>query len=285
MDIQKLQQQFHINAQDIALVQQYAEQVRKELPEIVLPTAHAILTAVGGNAQPSQAEIAAMQQQSIKTWELFLRADFSDTYLENRNQTGMNLSQRGITPMSYFALTSMTMESFNEAFKRVGCYTADFLVSFIKLFRLDAALMLESYTNITQRILQEQNMSMSTPVAELWEGILFLPLVGIIDSKRAQEVMSTMLKKISESQSKVFILDISGVAIIDTSVANHLIKVTKATKLMGCECIISGISPAVAQTMVELGIQIEEVNTTGSMKDALQEAMQLVNVKIMKNGV
>jgi rsbT co-antagonist protein RsbR len=105
-------------------------------------------------------------------------------------------------------------------------------------------------------------------------------LVGIIDSKRAQDVMTTMLERISSSQSKVFILDISGVAVVDTAVANYLIKMTKAAKLMGCLCIISGIAGSVAQTIVELGINIDEIQTTGSMQDALKTALKITGTNI-----
>lgn len=142
-----------------------------------------------------------------------------------------------------------------------------------------------SYNEIVNDTIKEQNdalMEMSTPVTQLWNGILFLPLVGIIDSKRAQDVMTAMLDKISETQAKVFILDISGIGVLDTAVANYLIKITKATRLMGSVCIISGISGAVAQTIVELGIQIDEVETTGSMQDAVDKAFRLTGAEVVK---
>lgn len=125
-------------------------------------------------------------------------------------------------------------------------------------------------------------LEMSTPITQLWDGILLLPLVGIITPHRAETVMTLVLKKIAETQARVFILDISGVAVVDTAVANHFVKLAKATQLMGCSCTISGISPAVAQTIVGLGIQIEEINTVGSMRDALQRALQFTGVKMVR---
>jgi PAS domain S-box-containing protein len=127
-----------------------------------------------------------------------------------------------------------------------------------------------------ERILQE----LSAPITQLWGDILLLPLVGGMNTKRAQSILSAALHRISTSQSKVFILDIAGVALVDTAVANHFIKLAKATKLMGCACIISGISPQVAQTMVELGIQIDEINTTSNLQSALQQALQLTGLRI-----
>jgi len=114
-----------------------------------------------------------------------------------------------------------------------------------------------------------------TPVSVLWEGILVVVIVGVLDSKRTQETMETILEKVSETQSKTIIMDILGVPAVDTAVANHLIKITKATKLMGCECIISGISPVVAQALVNLGVELSDITTHSNLRDALQYAFEV----------
>lgn len=119
-----------------------------------------------------------------------------------------------------------------------------------------------------------------TPVSILWQNILLLPLFGTIDSRRAQEIMETMLEKIVETEAKTIILDILGVAMVDTAVANHLIKITKATRLMGCECVVSGISPVVAQTLIQLGVDLSEVVTKASLKDALEMAFENVGLEV-----
>lgn len=131
--------------------------------------------------------------------------------------------------------------------------------------------------------LREQNQTirlMSTPTIKLWEGVLVLPVVGVIDSMRAQNMMETMLNRIVETYSKVIILDIQGVAAVDTAVANHLIKITKATKLLGCECILSGISPAVAQTIINLGIDMNAIKTKSTLSDALSEALSIIHLEV-----
>jgi rsbT co-antagonist protein RsbR len=94
--------------------------------------------------------------------------------------------------------------------------------------------------------------------------------------------MNAMLTKIKETSAKIIILDIQGVAAVDTAVANHLIKITKATKLMGCRCIISGISPAVAETLVQLGIDLGDVATNSSLRDALGDAFTLMSLDVKK---
>ena len=147
---------------------------------------------------------------------------------------------------------------------------------------------LEFAMDITENVLYEQKLreqshtirEMSTPTIKLWEGVLVLPVVGVVDSMRAQHMMETMLNKIAETYSRVIILDIHGVAAVDTAVANHLIKIAKATKLMGCECILSGISPAVAQTIIQLGIDMTAINTKSTLSGALSEAFGMLDLEV-----
>ena len=117
---------------------------------------------------------------------------------------------------------------------------------------------------------------MSTPVTPIWEGILLLPLVGVLDSMRAADIMKKSLSMISETRAKVFVLDISGVATVDTAVANQLIKITKATRLLGCHAIVSGLSPAIAHTIVELGVDVESIRTTATLRDAFETALTII---------
>lgn len=149
---------------------------------------------------------------------------------------------------------------------------------------------LEYVLDITERVqaetrLREQSRTIqeiSTPAISLWDGIVVLPIVGVVDSLRAKQMMSTMLTKIKEVSAKTIILDIQGVAAVDTAVANHLIKITKATRLMGCRCIISGISPAVAEALVQLGIDLGDVATNSTLRDALADAFTQLHFEVRK---
>jgi methyl-accepting chemotaxis protein len=116
-------------------------------------------------------------------------------------------------------------------------------------------------------------MEMSTPVTKIWDGVLFAPIVGIVDSRRSQDIMNKALSSIVDHRARVLMLDIGGVAMVDTAVANHLIKIAKAAVLMGCKTIISGISPAIAQTITELGIELGSIQTTSTIETALREAI------------
>ncbi len=114
----------------------------------------------------------------------------------------------------------------------------------------------------------------------VWEDILMVPVEGAIDSHAAQQIMESMLLKISETGAKVIILDIIGVAAVDSAVASHLIKIKNATNLMGCTCIISGMSPGVAQSIVNLGIDLGDIYTRATLRDALELAFYILGLEV-----
>lgn len=122
----------------------------------------------------------------------------------------------------------------------------------------------------------------STPVIRVWDGILALPIIGTLDSARTQVVMENLLQEIVESGSTIAILDISGVPAVDSLVAQHLIKTVAATRLMGAECIISGIRPEIAQTVVHLGIDLSNIVTKASLASALKYAFSLMKLDVKR---
>jgi len=129
---------------------------------------------------------------------------------------------------------------------------------------------------------RQEMLELSTPVVELWDRVLTLPLIGTLDSARAQEVMENLLQTILERQAEVVIMDITGVGTVDTQVAQHLLRAAAAVRLMGAECIISGISPMIAQTIVQLGIDVGTVSTRSSIRTALSDALLTVGYVIKK---
>lgn len=122
----------------------------------------------------------------------------------------------------------------------------------------------------------------STPVIRVWDGIVALPIIGTLDSSRTQIVMEALLQEIVESGSTIAILDISGVPAVDSLVAQHLIKTVAATRLMGAECIISGIRPEIAQTVVHLGIDLSNIVTKASLASALRHAFGILQLEVQK---
>jgi rsbT co-antagonist protein RsbR len=139
--------------------------------------------------------------------------------------------------------------------------------------------MVENYIRSREEIIRQQRedmMELSTPVIKVWDKILTLPIIGTLDSRRAQLMMEALLQKIVETSSVIAILDITGVKTMDTLVANHLIKTVTAARLMGARCILTGVSPAIAQTMVQLGIDLTQITTRAQMSDGIRLAFEMV---------
>ena len=127
---------------------------------------------------------------------------------------------------------------------------------------------------------QEEMLELSTPVVKLWDGILALPIIGTLDSARTQVVMETLLENIVKTNSRVAIIDITGVPTVDTVVAQHLLKTVTAARLMGADCIISGVRPQIAQTIVHLGINLLDVTTKATLADAFALALDRTGLSL-----
>ena len=141
----------------------------------------------------------------------------------------------------------------------------------------------ESYVKSREELIQRQQremMELSTPVVQLWENILALPLIGTLDSERTQVVMESLLQKIVETGASIAIIDITGVPTVDTLVAQHLLKTVAAARLMGADCIISGIRPQIAQTIVHLGVNLSDVTTKASLADAFSIALKRTQARL-----
>jgi rsbT co-antagonist protein RsbR len=131
---------------------------------------------------------------------------------------------------------------------------------------------------------QQELLELSTPVVKLWDGILALPIIGTLDSARTQVVMESLLQTVVATNSKFAIIDITGVPTVDTLVAQHLLKTITAARLMGAECIISGVRPQIAQTIVHLGINLEDVITKAKLSDAFALALQRSGRKVVREA-
>lgn len=131
---------------------------------------------------------------------------------------------------------------------------------------------------------QEEMLELSTPVVKLWDGILALPMIGTLDSSRTQVVMESLLQRIMETGSEIAIIDITGVPTVDTLVAQHLIKTVTAARLMGAECIISGIRPQIAATIVHLGVDLGGIATKASLADAFVLALAKTGKSVNRGG-
>ena len=153
------------------------------------------------------------------------------------------------------------------------------------LFDMLGLFTVESYQKMREQVImrqQQELLELSTPVVQLWKDVLALPLIGTLDSARTQVVMESLLQKIVDTGASIAIIDITGVPTVDTLVAQHLLKTVAAARLMGADCIISGIRPQIAQTIVHLGVNLEDVITKATLADAFQVALKRTGATIIQ---
>ena len=199
-------------------------------------------------------------------------------------------ARQGFTPREtgnfVFSLKDSLMESLQQEIKDPEelYLQTNKIAKLIDNFGIDT---FETFIKGREEVILRQTdeiAEISTPVIQVWESILALPIIGTLDSARTQVVMENLLQKIVETGSRIAILDISGVPAVDSLVAQHLIKTVSATRLMGAECIISGIRPEIAQTVVHLGIDLSGVLTKSSLASALKTAFSMLQLQVRKNG-
>jgi rsbT co-antagonist protein RsbR len=188
---------------------------------------------------------------------------------------------QGFTPSEtaifVFSLKQPLFDAFNRSGKKAvseqiaEMWPLNLLVDRLALYTT------EVYQRTREEVIrhqQEEMLELSTPVVQIWEGVLALPLIGTLDSTRTNVVMETLLETIVQTRSELAIIDITGVPTVDTLVAQHLLKTVAAARLMGADCVISGIRPQIAQTMVHLQIDLSTVTTKATLADALRFAMK-----------
>jgi rsbT co-antagonist protein RsbR len=190
-------------------------------------------------------------------------------------------AQKGFTPretaMFVFSIKRPLFSAIRDAYGKDPSVMAEQMWSMTELLDSLGLFTTDAYLKSREEVIrrqQEDMLELSTPVVKLWEGILALPLIGTLDSARTQVVMESLLEAIVQTNSRVAIIDITGVPTVDTVVAQHLLKTVTAARLMGADCIISGVRPQIAQTIVHLGINLLDVTTKATLSDAFGLAMQ-----------
>ena len=195
-------------------------------------------------------------------------------------------ARNGFTPSE----TALGIFSLKDAVYELMADAAELMPEYLAFSRLidDLGLhIFETFAAARERIIADQAASMmelSTPVVRLWDGIIAVPLVGTLDSARTQVVMERLLETLVATGADHAVLDITGVPTVDTEVAQHLLKTVNAARLLGAECIVSGIRPQVAQTIVSLGIEFGDIATKATLADALAYALGRVGLKVTKAG-
>ncbi|MCB9684974.1 MAG: STAS domain-containing protein [Alphaproteobacteria bacterium] len=207
-------------------------------------------------------------------------------YVENRFRVGAAHERLGVPPRWYIGAFDRYLGLVRERLIGRGVAGAELvadLAAVERIMHFDAALAIDAYVAghlATHARNQAALRELASPVIRVHDRVLLLPLVGTIDSFRAQQVMESALLGVSEEQARVLILDIAGVAVVDTQVADHLLKTTAALRLLGAKTILTGISPQVARTIVELGVDLKTLHTRNKLSDGLELALSLVGREI-----
>ena len=215
--------------------------------------------------------------------------DDQDLVLEMLETIAMTRARKGYSPREtgvfLFSLKEAMLKTLNEEIKSDPATLYNESLKISKEIDSLTIASFETFIKGREEVILRQTdeiAEISTPVIQVWEGILALPIIGTLDSARTQVVMESLLSKVVETGSEITILDISGVPAVDSLVAQHLIKTVSATRLMGAECIISGIRPEIAQTIVHLGIDLSGIITKASLASALKYAFGVLRIEVRK---
>lgn len=209
--------------------------------------------------------------------------DMLESLSRSRGRMGFS---PGETAMFVFSLKQPILERVAQEISEPAdmaqeMWTIDTILDKLGLFTT------ECYQRAREEVIRRQQqelLELSTPVVRLWNGVLALPLIGTLDSARTQIVMESLLKEIMETGSEIAIIDITGVPMVDTLVAQHLLKTVAAARLMGADCIISGIRPQIAQTIVHLGVNLADVVTKATLADAFRLALERSNLEVVRKA-
>jgi len=222
--------------------------------------------------------------------------DVQSTDFENVVEilSGISISRarQGFSPREtgayIFSLKEALLQIIQDELKSDPAQLASIMLKLNKLIDSFSITTFETFIKGREEVILRQTdeiTEISTPVIRLWDGILALPIIGTLDSARTQVVMESLLQEIVVTGSSIAILDISGVPAVDSLVAQHLLKTISATRLMGAECIISGIRPEIAQTVVHLGIDLSNIITKATLASALRYAFAVLQLEVRKTSV
>ncbi|HEX2523406.1 MAG TPA: STAS domain-containing protein, partial [Terriglobia bacterium] len=253
-----------------------------------------------GSRLISEAEVGEQSRQflallisAIRNGNMDLMASEWTEVRDMLSELSRTRAQQGFTPsqtaMFIFSLKQPLFECLRQEFAGDAEAFAGETWNATMLLDKLGLLTAEAYQKGREEVISRQQhemLELSTPVVKLWEGILALPLIGTLDSQRTQIVMESLLERIVQTGSDIAIVDITGVPIVDTLVAQHLLKTVSAARLMGADCIISGIRPQIAQTIVHLGVELGNVVTKSSLADAFALALKRrgLSVQSRKDG-
>jgi rsbT co-antagonist protein RsbR len=238
----------------------------------------------------SETDVQRFRELQFQYLALLAAGDLGTEYAENRVQVGALHQRIGVDPKWYIGACGFRLRQLTEHLP--DARTPEAWRAIEKLILLDLGIVLDTYLTVRERTIEEQQQALrelavrqqeamirelSTPVLQIREGLLILPIVGTINSQRAQMLTQSVLEAIRDRRSRVVVLDITGVPAVDSAVANHLVQTVDACRLMGASVIVTGLSPEVAQTIVTVGIDLSKMTTVGDLEGGLEAAERLLS--------
>jgi rsbT co-antagonist protein RsbR len=249
---------------------------------------HLLRHAVTRRFFPDDATVRRVKQLQRRYFVGLFAGRCDLEYVRDRLKVGAAHEGIGMPPKWYLGAYAVYLELVEQMLrKHLGAHGEQAERSYRSLEKLvffDAALAMDAYILASMESLRRHQHAireLSTPVIRVHDRVLLLPIVGTVDSLRAQQIMETVLTRVVEEQAKVVILDIAGVAVVDTQVADHLLKTTAAVKLLGAQSVLTGISPEVARTIVELGVDVSTMHTRSRLADGIDLALGIVGKAVV----
>lgn len=237
-------------------------------------------------------EVLAHVQNMQKAYFMRLtQGHYDQDYVANRVKIGAIHERIGLPVKSYLGMYCFYLRAVFERlrgeYKDTPERVAAVFGSLMKLTFFDIGLAIDTFIASRERTIQGQQEAireLSTPVLLLRPGLLLLPIIGLIDTRRARQLTEQLLHSVRSSRAKMVVIDVTGVPSVDTKVANHLVQTVEAARLMGAVSIVTGIAPDIAQTMVRLGIDLMRIRTVGDLQSGIEEAERLLGYTVVKSA-
>ena len=242
-------------------------------------------------ARPLMASRTLLEKaRALKSEHLtaMVQGDYGSSYVEQRLELGVLYARAGLDTRTFLGAFHQLLRHVGSAimkqFERIPAEGFDNFMALKKVAFFDIGIIVDILVFERERVIRQQQEAireLSTPVLQIRERLLLLPIIGVIDTQRARLITESLLQAIRSNRAKVVVMDVTGVATIDSKVANHLLQTVAAARLMGALVIVTGLTSDVAQSLVTLGIELSSLNTVGDLQGGLEEAERILGIRLL----